>query len=243
MLLTSLSVRVLGGVAVVSGRCSVAGRPRAGCGRSGRGRRRRGWVATTSTRRRGYAGLGRGRRPADRPARSRPRPGRSTRGVRRRRRGRRAPAPAGRRPGRRRRCEPKPSRTRSPSPRLEPGRGVVGDDPAVVDHDHPTGEGVGLLEVVGGEHDGGAASRRAGARICSWRLARFCGSRPVEGSSRNSTPRQVDQPHRDVEPAPLAAGERGDLAVGDRGRGRGRRPARRPGAARRRGTARGRGPG
>ena len=46
-------------------------------------------------------------------------------------------------------------------PALEPGRGVVGDHPAVVDHHHPLGQRVGLLEVVGGEHDGGAAARRA----------------------------------------------------------------------------------
>ena len=44
---------------------------------------------------------------------------------------------------------------------LQHGRGVVGDDPPVVDHDHPLGHRVGLLEVVRGQHDRGAVLGRA----------------------------------------------------------------------------------
>ena len=101
-------------------------------------------------------------------------------------------------------------------PGLEPGSGVVGDDLAVVDHDHPAGQGVGLLEVVGGEHD-----RAAGVLVQAADevlevgavLGVETGRRLVEEQHAG----QVDQAHRDVEPAPLAPGERGDLAVGHGG--------------------------
>ena len=63
---------------------------------------------------------------------------------------------------------------------------VVGDDLAVVDDDHPLGDGVGLVQVVGGEHDRGAVRGTQRSMTCSCRLARFCGSSPVDGSSRNS---------------------------------------------------------
>ena len=41
--------------------------------------------------------------------------------------------------------------------------GVVGDDLAVVDDDHPLGHRVGLVEVVRGEHDRSCRARRASA--------------------------------------------------------------------------------
>ena len=50
------------------------------------------------------------------------------------------------------------------------------------------------------------SSRRP--RMCSHRLARACGSRPVVGSSRKTSSGHVDQADGDVEPAPLAAGQR-----------------------------------
>ena len=50
------------------------------------------------------------------------------------------------------------------------------------------------------------SSRRP--RMCSHRLARACGSRPVVGSSRKTSFGHVDQPDDDVEPAPLATGQR-----------------------------------
>ncbi len=51
-------------------------------------------------------------------------------------------------------------------------------------------------------------------RTCSCRLARFCGSSPVDGSSRKSSARRVHQPDRDVEPAALAARQRRDRPPG-----------------------------
>ena len=112
------------------------------------------------------------------------------------------------------RAEAEPDQVAEPA--LEPGGGVVGDHPAVVDDDDATGEGVGLLEVVGGEHDGAAA---LGVQPADQLLEVGAVLRVEAGRGlvEEEHPRQVDQPHRDVEPAALAAGEGGDLAVGDRG--------------------------
>ena len=130
--------------------------------------------------------------------------------------GRRAPARAGPRRARRRPGRRTPSRDQVAEPALEPGGGVVGDHAAVVDHDHPAGEGVGLLEVVGGEHDGAAAlGVQAPDQLLE--VGPVLRVEPGRGLVEEQHPRHVHQPHRDVEAAPLAAGERGDLAVGDRG--------------------------
>jgi hypothetical protein len=65
------------------------------------------------------------------------------------------------------------------------GRGVEGDERPVVDDRHPVGQRLGLLHVVGRQHDG--APLGVDRRISSHRLRRLCGSSPVVGSSRNTT--------------------------------------------------------
>ena len=97
--------------------------------------------------------------------------------------------------------------------RLQPGRGVVGDHRAVVDHDHPPGERVGLLEVVGGQHDRGALLLVQPPDLLlevDPVLRVEAGRRLVE----EQQPRGVHQPDRDVEPAPLAAGQGRHRAAG-----------------------------
>ena len=96
---------------------------------------------------------------------------------------------------------------------------VVGDDPAVVDHDHPLGHGVGLVEVVRGEHDRGAvlgAQPHDVLREVGPVLRIEAGGRLVEEQQL----RPVHQPEGDVEPAPLPARQRADRAVGELRRGR-----------------------
>ncbi len=90
---------------------------------------------------------------------------------------------------------------------LEPGRGVVGHDGAVVDHHDPLGERVRLVEVVGGEHDRGAVALAQGDDV----LLQVGAVLRVQAGGRLVEEQQVggvDQPHRDVEASPLAAGER-----------------------------------
>ena len=89
--------------------------------------------------------------------------------------------------------------------RLEVVAGVRGDDPAPVDDHDPVAEGVGLVEVVGGqEHRRPALRAQPGDVVpeVGPRLRVQAGGRLVEEDQR----RVVDQPHRDVEPALLAAG-------------------------------------
>ena len=88
--------------------------------------------------------------------------------------------------------------------RLEPGRRVVGDDHAVVDDDHPVGDGVRLLEVVRRQHD-----RRALLRVQPGDLLLEVDPvLRVEARRRlveEEDPRRVHQTDRDVEPSALAA--------------------------------------
>ena len=96
--------------------------------------------------------------------------------------------------------------------RLEVVGGVAGDDLAVVDDDDAVAQMVGLVEVVRGEEDGGAApvaqvgdvgpQVRAGLRVQP-------GGRLVEEHQA----RLVDEAHGDVEPSPLPAGHRLRLPV------------------------------
>ena len=126
---------------------------------------------------------------------------------------RRSRATAARRPTAASSAVPKPRVTRSPSAGLEPRRGVVGDDQAVVDDDHPVGDRVGLLEVVGGQHDRGAVLRVQPLDLLlevGPVLRVEAGRRLVE----EQQPRRVHQADRDVEPAALAAGQGRDRAVG-----------------------------
>ncbi len=212
--------------------------PRA-CGRSCRGRRRRGSARGAAGRRR----------------RSPPRRGRG-----RRRPGRRSREPAGPRPCRR----PSPSADADAEAtedvdeavavggigggrpdagladlRLERGRRSLGDDLAAVDDPDPVGEAIGLLQVLGRQEDGhplvvgealdllpeGAAALRVEA-----------GRRLVE----EEDPRAVDEREREIEAALHAARIAADLAIGRLGeadpldqlvaRGRVARPWARPGA-------------
>src|SRR6478735_1709595 len=101
-------------------------------------------------------------------------------------------------------------------PALEPRCAVVGDHAAVVDHDDPPGERVGLLEVVRREHDGAAGLRVQPPD----QLLEVGAVLRVEARGRlveEEHPREVHQTHRNVEAPTLAAGEGGHLAVDDRG--------------------------
>ena len=51
----------------------------------------------------------------------------------------------------------------SPVPGRQPGRGALGQLPAVVDDHHPVGQPLGLGQLVGGQDDADAP-RRAGRR-------------------------------------------------------------------------------
>lgn len=101
-------------------------------------------------------------------------------------------------------------------PALEGAGRVVRDHPAVVDHDDPAGERVGLVEVVGGEHDGAAG---VGVQA-SYEVLEVRAVLRVEagrGLVEEQHLRQVHEPHRDVEAAALPAGERRHRPVRDGG--------------------------
>jgi hypothetical protein len=84
----------------------------------------------------------------------------------------------------------------------------------VVDDDYSLGHRVGFVEVMGREDDRravpGAQPQDVFLQVGA--VVRVqAGGRLVEEEQLGG----VDQPHRDVEPAPLAAGEGGHRAVGD----------------------------
>ena len=89
----------------------------------------------------------------------------------------RSPGP-GRRAGR---TDPPPARSRAPSV----ARRALGDDSPVAQDDDAVGQALGLLEVVRGEHDRHAEVAQAGDDLPG--LAARRGSKPVVGSSRNSS--------------------------------------------------------
>ena len=97
--------------------------------------------------------------------------------------------------------------------RLQPGCAVVGDQPAVVDDQHPVRDRVRLLEVVGGQHD-------RGAQLAVEPLHLLLEVDPVlrvqtrRRLVEEEDPRRVDEADRHVEPAALAARQRGDRAAG-----------------------------
>jgi hypothetical protein len=85
---------------------------------------------------------------------------------------------------------------------LEPFRGVVGDDPAVVDHDHALGHCVGLVEVVRRQDD-----RRAGVVQPDDLLLQVRPVLGVQPGRRLVEEQQLGGVHHaegDVEAAPLA---------------------------------------
>ena len=117
---------------------------------------------------------------------------------------------------------------------LDLGRRAVGDDPAAGHQHDPVGVGVGLLEVVGGEHDRLAAGRRS--RASSPRTPAGP-RRPGRPSARRARAGRGFGHEREGEAHPLglAAGQLVGAAVGDvgdAGRARApRRPASGPGTA------------
>ena len=111
-----------------------------------------------------------------------------------------------------------PRGSTAPPPRLrpagEPVGGVVGDDPAAGQDQHPVGQLLGLVEVMGGEQDRGAL--QVGESV--HQLVELAAGLGVEAGRRLVEEQQLraaDDADRDVEPAALPAGERGDLAVGE----------------------------
>ena len=94
---------------------------------------------------------------------------------------------------------------------LDLGGGPVGDDPPAGDHDHPVGDGVGLLQVVGGEDDGVPAAGQPAHRRPE-RLAAL----DVHGRGRlvqQQQRRRAGQGEGEQDALALAAGERVDPAV------------------------------
>ena len=108
----------------------------------------------------------------------------------------------GRRPRRRRLTVT--TRLAAPGLVLELERGALGDDPAVVDDDDVVGELVGLVEVLGGEEQGGAVAHEVAQHVPQLDAAARveAGGRLVEEEHR----RRGDQARGEVEPAPHAAG-------------------------------------
>ena len=72
-----------------------------------------------------------------------------------------------------------------PGPGLELAGGAAGDDLAVVDDDDRPGEPFGFLDVLGGQQQAGALGGQVAQDLPQRQPA--AGSRPVVGSSRNST--------------------------------------------------------
>ncbi len=99
-----------------------------------------------------------------------------------------------------------------PDPRLDLGRRSVGDDPAAGHQHDAVGVGVGLLQVVGGEHHRLAAAAKS--RIVVQNARRASTSRATVGSSSTSRSRVGDEREREPHPLGLAAGEL--LACGGR---------------------------
>ena len=84
---------------------------------------------------------------------------------------------------------------------------ALGDDLAVVDHEHPVAERVGLLQVVRGQEDRGAETLAQPADV----IPQVAAALRVEPGGRlveEYHGRGVDQAERDVQPAALAARQR-----------------------------------
>ena len=178
-------------------------------------------------------------RPAGRPAGCRGRPAR--RSARRRRPGRAAasttysPGPSSLTSAPRRGPEPgdvqPAAERRSGSPpcgiarRARPGaRRRPGGRRSMMTHG--VGHPLGLLELVGGEHDA-AARRRAGDRIRERTCWRPATSTDAVGSSRNSDVGRAGQRQGERQPLLLAARQLAPRTPGPLGRARPRREARR----------------
>ena len=100
----------------------------------------------------------------------------------------------------------------APSPRrrapLTIGRRrALGDHPALVQHHDAVAQPLGLLDVVGHQHDGRARVRGPGARRPTCGAARR-GSRFWVSSSRKTSRRPAEEGQRHEQPLALAAGQR-----------------------------------
>ena len=94
---------------------------------------------------------------------------------------------------------------------LELGRGALGDDPAVVDHHHPIGQAVSLLEVLRGEQHVRATGDQRADDVPELEAAPR-----VEAARRfveQQEPRTPDQAGAEVETAAHATGIRAHLPV------------------------------
>ena len=98
---------------------------------------------------------------------------------------------------------------------LELRGAALGDDDAVVEHRDPGGEVIGLLEVLRGEEDRDAPGHQVADDLPHGPAAARVepGGRLVE----KYQPWVADQGHREVEPAPHAAGVGSHLLLGVRG--------------------------
>ena len=86
---------------------------------------------------------------------------------------------------------------------------ALGDDAALVDDEDAVAQRIGLVEVVGGEEQRGAVLGVQAADV----LPEVGAALRIEPRGRlveEQQPRHVDEPHRDVEPTPLATGQGAD---------------------------------
>ena len=112
------------------------------------------------------------------------------------------------------------------------GRAALGDDPAGVQHHHRVGQLLGLVQVVGAQHDADPVAAQPADQVpgAAPGLRVHAGGRLVEEQQL----RTRDQRHRQRQPLLLAAGQPLDRRAGHLGQPHLRRAARRrPAGARR----------
>ncbi len=83
---------------------------------------------------------------------------------------------------------------------------IVGDDAPMVDDHYPLGLRIGLLEVVGGQHDGGLLLAPDPGDVLP-QVGSVLRVHPGGGLVQEQQGRTVHQPQGDVEPSLLAAGQ------------------------------------
>jgi hypothetical protein len=88
---------------------------------------------------------------------------------------------------------------------LELGRGTPGGDAAVVEHDDVVSQAVGFVEVLGGEHDGGAGRRQLGDDVPQ--AGPGGGVEPGGGFVQEQHRWRADQAGGQIDPAAGPAGQ------------------------------------